>query len=99
MFRFNCFALSSFCIWSEQLLELCIQGGKRETVHKGPLRVLRIGKDAGVRLEFFYIFNDVVSIQLWGMEHRLWIHACSTTLLPQAAAAGAMLQSLCGSAG
>ncbi|CBJ29090.1 pleckstrin homology (PH) domain-containing protein [Ectocarpus siliculosus] len=43
-----------------RLLELCIQGGKRETVHKGPLRVLRIGKDAGVRLEFFYIFNDVV---------------------------------------
>eukprot|EP00903_Cladosiphon_okamuranus_P017118 g15771.t1 len=43
-----------------RLLELCIRGGKRETIHKGPLRVLRVGKDAGVRLEFFYIFNDVV---------------------------------------
>ena len=42
-------------------MELCIRGGKRETIHKGPLRVLRVGKDAGVRLEFFYIFNDVVS--------------------------------------
>lgn len=46
----------------EQLLELCIRGGKRETIHKGPLRVLRVGKDAGVRLEYFYIFNDVVRI-------------------------------------
>lgn len=45
----------------EQLLELCIRGGKRETVHKGPLRVIRVGKDSGVRLEYFYIFNDVVS--------------------------------------
>lgn len=47
----------------EQMLELCIRGGKRETIHKGPLRVLRVGKDAGVRVEFFYIFNDVVSTE------------------------------------
>lgn len=45
----------------EQVLELCIRGGKRETVHKGPLRVIRVGKESGVRLEYFYIFNDVVS--------------------------------------
>lgn len=44
-----------------QVLELCIRGGKRETIHKGPLRVLRVGKEAGVRLEYFYVFNDVVS--------------------------------------
>lgn len=25
------------------------------------MRVLRVGKDAGVRLEYFYVFNDVVS--------------------------------------
>lgn len=46
------------------MLELCIRGGKRETIHKGPLRVFRVGKDAGVRLEYFYVFNDVVSSRL-----------------------------------
>lgn len=44
-----------------QVLELAVRGGKRETIHKGPLRVIRAGKEAGVRLEYFYIFNDVVS--------------------------------------
>lgn len=48
-------------IFREQLLELCIRGGQRETIHKGALRVLRVGKDAGVRLEYFYVFSDVVS--------------------------------------
>lgn len=32
----------------------------RETIHKGPLRVLRVGKEAGVNLQYFYVFNDVV---------------------------------------
>lgn len=57
----HCALLPIASDFREQLLELCIRGGKRETIHKGPLRVLRVGKDAGVRLEFFYIFNDVVS--------------------------------------
>lgn len=46
------------------MLELCIRGGKRDTIHKGPLRVLRAGKDQGVRLEYFYVFNDVVSCRV-----------------------------------
>lgn len=48
-----------FCF--RQVLELAIRGGKRETIHKGPLRVLAVGKEGGVRLEYFYVFNDVVS--------------------------------------
>ncbi|CAM9989919.1 unnamed protein product, partial [Sphacelaria rigidula] len=43
-----------------KVLELAIRGGKRETIHKGPLRVLQVGKESGVRLEYFYVFNDVV---------------------------------------
>ena len=59
-FHAHCaFLFFSSCLL--QVLELAVRGGKRETIHKGPLRVIRVGKEAGVRLEYFYIFNDVVS--------------------------------------
>lgn len=44
-----------------QVLDMAIRGGKRELIHKGPLRMLALGKEGGIRLGFFYVFNDVVS--------------------------------------
>lgn len=45
-----------------QVLDLAIRSGKRELIHKGPLRVLSLAKEGGVRLAYFYVFNDVVSV-------------------------------------
>lgn len=58
---------------------MAIRGGKRELIHKGPLRVLAVGKEGGVRLAYFYVFNDVVSTSALSMYSRLLLRRKSCT--------------------